>query len=178
MVFADEDDFAIGERASVRAQIIAPHAKVTLEENAHFRGQLIAASISIAEDATFGPDELFSYGNNQESASKGLSAADLDTPETLTLPTEYELEENYPNPFNPNTTINYALPKAGEVSLAIYNMRGQLVRTLVKGSSPAGRFSVTWNGKDDRGAPVSSGVYVYRLTATEFVSDKKLTLLK
>jgi flagellar hook assembly protein FlgD len=90
----------------------------------------------------------------------------------------YELEQNYPNPFNPSTTIKFALPEAGEVRLAIYNMSGQLVRTLYAGEMPAGRFEVEWNGTNESGERVASGVYVYVLKAGEFTAQRKLVLMK
>jgi len=100
--------------------------------------------------------------------------------------TSYQLEQNYPNPFNPSTVISFQLPEAGDVSLAIYNSNGQLVRTLVAGEKPAGRYSVLWDATDDRGNRVASGVYVYVLKAGDpsagsgqgFVARKKLVLMK
>jgi hypothetical protein len=86
----------------------------------------------------------------------------------------------YPNPFNPATTIRYSIASAGRVSLRIYNAAGQLVRTLVdeKQSPAAPGFSVTWDGTDNRGQGVSSGVYFYKLTAKEFSETKKMVFLK
>ena len=86
--------------------------------------------------------------------------------------------QNHPNPFNPSTTINFAVPQAGEVKLAIYNLRGQLVQTLYSGVISAGQHSVVWNGTDFRGAKVASGVYVYRLQADGRSQVKKLLLLR
>ena len=94
------------------------------------------------------------------------------------IPEGYALEQNYPNPFNPSTTITFALPEAGEVVLAIYNLRGQLVRTLVFGQLAAGNHSVTWNATDDKGIRVSSGVYLYVLKAGSVTIQKKLLLMK
>jgi hypothetical protein len=94
------------------------------------------------------------------------------------LPTEFALHENYPNPFNPGTTISYALPKAANVRLAIFNLRGQLVRTLVDEELPAGLHKVQWDGRSDAGAPLASGVYVYRMQAGSFVQTRKMILMK
>ena len=94
------------------------------------------------------------------------------------IPEDYALSQNYPNPFNPSTNITFALPEAGEITLAIYNLRGQLVRTLVSGALTAGRHQVVWDSTTDKGIQVASGIYVYRLKAKNFVADKKLVLLK
>ncbi len=87
--------------------------------------------------------------------------------------------ESYPNPFNPSTTIRYTLPEAARVSLAVYDVGGRLVRTLVRGANkPAGVFEGTWNGTDDAGKVVASGVYFYRLTAGDQTITRKAVLLK
>jgi hypothetical protein len=95
-----------------------------------------------------------------------------------TLPKEFELGQNYPNPFNPATVIEFALPTASNVSLAVYNILGQKVKTLVDGELDAGYKSVTWNGTTDSGSPAASGIYFYKLKAKNFESTKKLMLLK
>ncbi len=90
------------------------------------------------------------------------------------------LDNAYPNPFNPTTTIKYTIAERGHVSLKIYNAAGQLVRNLVdEMQSPQEvGFSKTWNGMNDQGQPVSSGVYFYKLTAQNFTQTKKMVLLK
>jgi hypothetical protein len=96
-----------------------------------------------------------------------------------TRPEQYALGNNYPNPFNPATTIKYALPEAGFVKLEVYNVVGQVVRTLVAGQQNAGRYLVQWNASDDSGRSLSSGIYFYRLQAgSEFLEVKKMLLLK
>ena len=84
----------------------------------------------------------------------------------------------YPNPFNPSTRIAYDLSAKGHVSLRIYDAAGRLVRTLVEENRRAGRFEEVWNGTDNRGGQVASGVYFYRLTTKDFVESKKMILLK
>jgi hypothetical protein len=96
-----------------------------------------------------------------------------------TRPEVYALADNYPNPFNPETTIKYQLPEAGIVTLEVYNMLGQVVRTLVNEHQNAGRYAVQWNAANDNGQPLSSGIYFYRVQAgQEFQSVKKMLLLK
>jgi hypothetical protein len=94
------------------------------------------------------------------------------------LPKVYELSNNYPNPFNPSTTIQYAVPRVSNVSLVIYNVLGQKIRTLVDQPQNAGRFNVTWDGRDNVGHVVGSGVYFYRLNAGETSLVKKMLMLK
>lgn len=94
------------------------------------------------------------------------------------VPADYALLPNFPNPFNPVTTIRYALPEAADVRLTIYNLLGQKVRTLVDARQNAGVFDVQWNGKNDRGISAGSGVYFYRLEAAGFRKSRKLLLLK
>jgi hypothetical protein len=95
------------------------------------------------------------------------------------LPTEFALGQNYPNPFNPTTTMTYALPKEAQVTFEIYNMLGVRIRTLLAGQTKsAGFYTMTWDGKDDAGHSMSSGIYLYRINAGSFISSKKMTLLK
>jgi hypothetical protein len=89
------------------------------------------------------------------------------------LPAGFSLAQNYPNPFNPSTSISFVLPTASAVRLEIYNMIGQKVTTLVDGVLNAGQHTVTWDGHE-----ASSGIYLYRLEAVDFVEVKKMTLLK
>lgn len=99
------------------------------------------------------------------------------------LPQHYALEQNYPNPFlrdtpRATTTINYALPEAGEVSLRIYDVLGNVVRTLIAKPQNAGVYAIAWNGRKDNGAPAVNGMYFYRLEAGGFVKTNKLILQK
>lgn len=95
-----------------------------------------------------------------------------------TLPKEYALRGNYPNPFNAKTIISFALPQESRVTLDIYNILGQKVRTLVDGAMPAGNHKLEWDGTDHNGAGVSSGVYLYKLKADDFTRVNRMTLLK
>jgi hypothetical protein len=91
----------------------------------------------------------------------------------------YSLSQNYPNPFNPTTTINYTLKEQGDVTLRIYNVAGQLIRTLVEATRTPGEVhTATWDGRNDAGQSVSSGVYFYKLVAGSYVQTKKMVLLK
>jgi hypothetical protein len=90
----------------------------------------------------------------------------------------FKLERNFPNPFNPETIIKFNLPEASRVSLNIYNVLGQVVRTLVNEELPAGLHSVVWDGKNEQASDVASGVYFYRIKAGDFESTMRMTLLR
>ncbi len=94
------------------------------------------------------------------------------------IPTDFSLSNNYPNPFNPSTTIKYTLPGATNVKLVVFNSLGQEVKTLINANQQTGSYSVAWDGTTNFGNKVSSGMYIYRLTAGEFVSSKKMILMK
>jgi len=93
-------------------------------------------------------------------------------------PKEMALHANYPNPFNPRTTIHYSLPQAMSVRLVIYDVSGRLVRKLVDRVQDAGDRAVSWDGRDERGLSVGSGVYIYRLEAGGTTLARKMSLLK
>ena len=95
-----------------------------------------------------------------------------------TLPARFELAQNYPNPFNPETSLRLALPTAGQVTLDIYNLLGQRVITLFDGPAQAGYLELRWNGRDQSGRQVGSGVYFYRMVAGDFQQVRKMVLLK
>jgi len=93
-------------------------------------------------------------------------------------PTEFDLAQNYPNPFNPETTIRYRLTQQESVTLDVFNLLGQKVRTLVNETVDAGAHSVRWDGRDANGYPTASGVYLYRLQAGEFTATRKMMLIR
>ena len=94
------------------------------------------------------------------------------------LPTTLRLYQNHPNPFNPQTTIRFDWPQSGRVELSLYNLSGQLVKTLVDEVYPAGSYSLQWDGTDQRGRAVASGLYLYRLERGRQVETRKLLLLR
>ena len=94
------------------------------------------------------------------------------------IPDVFALHQNYPNPFNPVTNIVYDIPEASDVRITIYNVTGQKVRTLLHKQHNPGRYRIMWSGVNDFGQPVSSGMYFYRIMASDFVSVKKLILMK
>ncbi len=96
----------------------------------------------------------------------------------LSLPQSYGLDQNFPNPFNPVTTIRYYLPQAEEVTINIYNLNGQLIRNLISERKNAGYHEIVWDARDNKGLILPSGVYLYGIQAGAFTEVKKLTLLR
>ena len=94
------------------------------------------------------------------------------------IPTAFALHENYPNPFNPTTTLRFDLPEVSDVNVVIYNMLGQKVRTFNMNSISAGSHSIKWNATNNLGDPVGAGVYLYQFQAKDFIKTKKMVLLK
>jgi hypothetical protein len=94
------------------------------------------------------------------------------------LPEVFALHNNYPNPFNPITNIKYDIPEVSDVRIDIYNLAGQRVRTLVSKQHQPGRYKIKWNATNEFGSPVASGMYIYKIHAKDFVSVKKLLLMK
>jgi len=90
----------------------------------------------------------------------------------------FSLDHNYPNPFNPSTTIQYSVGKTMNVSMKVYNLNGQLVRTLVSESHTPGTYQTRWNGRDAKGRMVPSGLYIYRYTAGKYIKSYKMMLVK
>lgn len=129
------------------------------------------------------PKTMSEYETNRESILVSLFGAvenqagytDSEYTQQAILPV---LRSNFPNPFNPSTTISFLLPKDASCTLEVYNIRGQKVKTLINETRFAGNHSVVWTGLDDNGKPVSSGLYFYRLTTPNSIQTKKMLLLK
>ena len=94
------------------------------------------------------------------------------------LPAGFTLHQNYPNPFNPSTKIEFSLPRTTRVTLDIYNITGRRVKRLVDEELPSGHWSVVWNGEDESGAEVASGVYFYRIKTSEYIRTKKMVIIR
>ena len=132
--------------------------------------------------------QSYSYVDNSSSGGKlyyRLKQIDFNgsfsyskTIEVTAVPLVFKLSQNYPNPFNPTTTIKFQLPKQERVVLEIYNTLGERVKTLVNNVKDAGYYKLQWNGTNNNNIKVSTGVYIYRLTAGQNVSTKKMLLLK
>ncbi len=118
---------------------------------------------------------IYTVGSSCGSGASKLSQQDF---MQETLPEGYALEQNYPNPFNPSTSIAFSVKEAGVVQLSIYNLHGQEVRTLINGQMNVGFHSVSWDGKDNNGQILPSGVYLYKLRVNGFTQTRKMTSMK
>ena len=152
----------------------------------------------LTKTATFTPDELFdpsetvavSISQNVSnlwgvhmSLGEGWtfqieSATEVVTPDPLGHPHQFALHQNYPNPFNAETVISFETEEAAHVDLSMYNMVGQLIKTLVKDHLPAGSHEIAWDGTDDLGRELASGVYFYRLEAEGQSDVRRMVLVK
>ena len=105
-----------------------------------------------------------------------VTGGDINDPEVPVVATA--LHNNYPNPFNPETTISYSVKETGPVTIDVYNVKGQLVKSLVKGIQEPGNHTIVWNGTDNNGRSVSSGVYYYKMNAGKYSSTRKMIMMK
>jgi choice-of-anchor B domain-containing protein len=126
-------------------------------------------------DSTVEPGTVYRYrlGAVDRDGEFFSRTIDVTTPEAV-----LELRQNYPNPFNPTTTIGYVLPRGGQARLVVYDGKGRSVRTLIDGSQPAGRHAVAWDGRDNGGRDVASGVYFYELQALGVTESRRMVFLK
>ena len=143
-------------------------------------------SVQIGSVSTLGPLKPWGTGPRPDPAAKKakkgqallakVGEGETQTPEAV--PEAFGLDQSYPNPFNPSTTIRYGLPEASNVSLVVYSILGQQVRMLVSGAQGAGYHTVVWDGRDEAGRMAAMGVYIYRLQAGTFSQVKKMILAK
>ena len=94
------------------------------------------------------------------------------------IPVDFALQQNFPNPFNPSTEIRFDLPEADFVNLSVYNMMGQKIKTLTSENMTPGYHSIIWNGTNDSGSRVATGMYFYSINTSQFQSIKKMLFLK
>ncbi|GEM_PF-871276 len=148
-------------------------------------GAIGYSAINEYADVSISSSEAYSYsvtatdfGLNESEKSEPVTVDALAIDGQSDLPTEFSLKPNYPNPFNPETTIEFALPKTSKVTLTIYNLMGQMVQELVQNEYAAGYQRVVWNGQDSRGNAVGSGVYIYTLKAGNFSQTRKMILMR
>ncbi len=134
-------------------------------------------------DASGNSDDVYIDAITWQGMSGTASMRDIATlsklgRETAVIPDEFSLSQNHPNPFNPTTAISFALPEATHIEIAVFNIVGQRIATLAESDYPAGEHTVMWDGRDDNGRTVSSGVYFYQIKAGDFIASKKMVLMK
>jgi hypothetical protein len=116
---------------------------------------------------------IYNYARINADGSYNTPRTYTNLPDEKELPSDFSLNANYPNPFNPSTRISYALPAASDVTLKVYNAVGQHMTTLVNQKQSAGNHTVTWNADN-----ASSGVYYYTIQADEYTQTRSMTLIK
>lgn len=124
--------------------------------------------------------KAYDISGNKSDYSNELTAVltNIEQPDTIQMPKDFSLSNNYPNPFNPVTNIKYSIPKQSKVSVVIYNILGKRIKELVNEYKTPGHYSVKWNGTNKIGSKVSSGIYFYRIKAKDYHNVKKMLLLK
>ena len=155
------------------------------EEFVPAQDNLIGATIDNCYfDADWRSDSDFYYKvsafdvHGNESSYSVLTPANITGVVSEKLPVSTVVTQNYPNPFNLTTTSIYQVSKITDVELMIFNQLGQKIRTLVDGRQPAGRYKVQWDGRDQSGTAVSSGVYIYRFKAGACIQSRKMILMR
>ncbi|MGH7452145.1 MAG: FlgD immunoglobulin-like domain containing protein [bacterium] len=169
-----QDTVDIGDESLILGWIIAPQAEVHFDEDCRFKGSVVAEAITVDDEVIFVSHSSALLLSKASPAARDAETADKSTD----VVTSYELSQNYPNPFNPSTTIQFSLKEAGTVQLSIYNLQGQEVRALVSAPMNPGQHAINWDGKDNRGQFVPSGIYLYKLSVNGFVQTKKMSLVK
>jgi M6 family metalloprotease-like protein len=134
-------------------------------------------------DSSVAPNETIEYKvtamhDGRESEPVSVSVNTVSDKNIVSLPPVTRLGGNYPNPFNPETTIKFSIAKGNFVKITIHNIKGQKVRSLMNDFRDAGEHNVIWNGKNDEGISVGSGIYFYRMSTGDFIETKKMILLK
>ncbi len=124
--------------------------------------------------------QYFSFGNYKllPRSDRDVDDSPVSVDDGGELPLTFGLDQNYPNPFNPETTILYRVAELGDVKINIFNILGQKVRSLVNQQQPPGSYRVIWNGQNDAGRQVSTGVYIYQMQAADFVQVQKMLFIK
>lgn len=174
VTFNSMADVKVDENTRVLGTIVAPWKRVELGKNVFFKGSISAREIIVGEQVTF----LYHTSTNKASKENVVASESNATVEPAAVVTDFALEQNYPNPFNPSTTIRFSVPEAGPLTLHIYDLRGTLVKTLVSGTLTAGRHQIVWNGKNENGQPVASGMYLYRMQTGRFTQTKQMLLVR
>jgi hypothetical protein len=180
MVFEKKDELPAGEGEIARLTFRIDDPELTEFEVTPFTTTNPGHSLSLVYNDWSSGKPRVSHANPEvEGNPIQLKGGAGNGPnDQVQVPTHYSLNQNYPNPFNPSTTLAYSLKEAGRVTINIYNVLGQNVKTLVDEYQDAGEYTKIWNGDDDSGNDVSSGVYFYRIKAGDFSDIKKMVLMK
>lgn len=170
-----------GQGTSFSCPLVAGVAALLLQAHPTWTPMEVRDALRNTASQSSSPDSLYGWGiiNALAAINYNPSAVNNDNGNNSknNIPENYELAQNFPNPFNPSTTIKYELKEGGHVTLNVYNLLGNLVATLVDGNEPAGIYYVTFNSNSQKD-PLPSGVYFYRLQVGDFVATKKMIIMK
>ncbi len=173
---------AIGNGTSFAAPLVAGGIALMLQSNPNLDAVQIrkALTTTAKTDGFTGavPNDQWGYGKADFLAALNYVTSVEEDPGSSTPPQAFSLLANYPNPFNPETQIAYEIPLAARVEIAVFDMLGRQVRTLLADQATAGRHQIIWDGRNDQGQLLTSGVYVYQMRAGDFAASKKMVLLR
>jgi hypothetical protein len=164
-------DWELGEYEKLNTN---PEVATTFTDNNIAQNAVYWYYVTAAFTGSYGDAE--SNASNKDAGS-GEIISGVDDENTI-IPDEFFVSQNYPNPFNPTTTFSYGLPSNSNVRIEIFNVLGQSVRVLLDDYQSAGYQSITWDGLDNSGSQVTSGVYFYKINAGEFNQTKKMLMIK
>lgn len=171
---------ATAHAAGVAALYKSLHPDASPEDiRAALKGSAYKIGATPGKDEVFGGGHLNALGalsiHNNKSFALHQQESESFTLVREEIPTNFELTQNYPNPFNPLTTINFHLPEQSQVYVGVYDVQGRQVATLVDNELKAGCYDTYWNGRDENGNTVESGVYMYKIIANNYVDSKVMT---
>ena len=167
----EHHSFKIEEKVNFFGTIYATSGEVEIKKEVSFTGAILAEEIEVDKKAEMWLDSYF--GGSDPALGKGARTAWVEPEMEYDIPETYALASNYPNPFNPSTTINFDLKDDGQVSLKVYDIRGAVVSELVQGYRVAGNYSVQFRPQN-----LSSGTYLYVLDTGSFREVKRMVYLK
>lgn len=175
----------LGLKNTILANFYVPNGTLWLRQGTVATGAFLGRDVIVGENVQVTLESAFSGGSSLANARvSSQEVVDVETSFPLNIAKDYVLEQNYPNPFNPSTMISFALPEDGELTLRIYMLTGQLVRHVASGKFASGKHEVIWNGRDENGAAVASGIYFYQLVVQKengeaaFTETRRMTLVK
>ncbi len=169
----------IGQNCTLQANIYAPNGTLWIRQKSNATGAYIAKDVIVGQKVTMALNSAFGSINATVNIAKlGTNSLQSDKLSTSLIPESFALHQNYPNPFNPSTTISFQIPENSFVKLKIYNSLGQELRNLLNGFIEAGIHELQWDGKNEFGIPVSSGIYLYTLQSNKFKALKKMLLVR
>ena len=185
----DHDNLEHGKPAPMWVKLVRAGNTITAsmsEDGTTWDPSASATNVELGEDFYIGLGICAKGGNTGDLCEVNFSNVVVDPGDVTSIeelsaivsPEGYQLNQNYPNPFNPITTISYNIPQANHVVLKVYDLQGKEITTLVNELKSSGQHHISWNGKDNKGLNVTSGLYVYKLIAGDVVKSNKMLLVK